>query len=53
MNPYEMAKQLNGKYHEVFEKANKEAAISRMNILDECEKEGITIVEYTKRLDKD
>lgn len=35
--------------YRLFAKANKSAEISRMKILDECEKEGITIVEYTKR----
>lgn len=38
-----------GIYH-LFAKANKDAGISRMNILDMCEKEGITIVEYAERM---
>ena len=33
-----------------FDKANKNAEISQKNILDECEKEGITVVEYAERI---
>ena len=34
----------------LFDKANKNAEISQKNTLEECEKEGITVVEYAERI---